>query len=46
MRFLHTADWQIGMKAAALGDAGEEKNSGSNLQNSINQTRALDVVEK
>ena len=22
MRFLHTADWQIGMKAAALGDAG------------------------
>ena len=23
MRFLHTADWQIGMKAAALGDAGE-----------------------
>ena len=23
MRFLHTADWQIGMKAAALGAAGE-----------------------
>lgn len=22
MKFLHTADWQIGMKAAALGDAG------------------------
>jgi DNA repair exonuclease SbcCD nuclease subunit len=22
MRFLHTADWQIGMKAAVLGDAG------------------------
>ncbi len=22
MRFLHTADWQIGMKASALGDAG------------------------
>jgi len=22
MRFLHTADWQIGMKAAAMGDAG------------------------
>jgi DNA repair exonuclease SbcCD nuclease subunit len=23
MRFLHTADWQIGMKATALGDAGQ-----------------------
>lgn len=22
MRFLHTADWQIGMKATVLGDAG------------------------
>jgi DNA repair exonuclease SbcCD nuclease subunit len=23
MRFLHTADWQIGMRAAMLGDKGE-----------------------
>jgi len=23
MRFVHTADWQIGMKAAHVGDAGK-----------------------
>ena len=45
MRFLHTADWQIGMKAAALGDAGarvrEERLAAGRRKRSLGS--ALDI---